>query len=104
MNNDIIKELKKQNKWLRFLAFNSLRGILRSSLENNEQKRIYQLSDGKNSTNEISKKLQEEGIKISHMTVYNYWKRWNALGIVEPSEKYSGRFKKIVNLDNFNLN
>lgn len=104
MDKEILKELKEQNKWLRFLAFSSLKSILISSLETNEQKQIYQLSDGKNSTNEISKKLQKEGIKVSHMTVYNYWKRWNALGIVEPSEKYSGRFQKIVNLNDFNLN
>ena len=104
MDKEILKELKEQNKWLRFLALGTLKSLLSSSLETKEQKRIYQLSDGKNSTNEISKKLHDEGIKISHMTVYNYWKRWNALGIVEPSEKYSGRFQKIVNLDDFNLN
>ncbi len=104
MDKEILKELKEQNKWLRFMAFNSLKSVLSSSLETKEQKRIYYLSDGKNSTNEISKKLQQEGMKISHMTVYNYWKKWNALGIVEPSEKYSGRYQKIVNPDDFNLN
>ena len=103
MDKEIIKELREQNKWLRFLAFSSLKDLLTSTLDTKEQKKIYEMSDGKSSTNDIAKKLAGEGIKVSHMTVYNYWRRWNALGLVEPSQKYPGRFQKIVNLDDFNI-
>jgi transposase len=103
MNDKILEELKEQSKWLRFLAFSSLKNILEKSLETKEQKMIYELSDGKNSTNDIAKKLKNRGVKVSHMTVYNYWRKWYSLGIVEPSEKYSGRYQKIVSLEVFNI-
>ena len=99
----LLKELKEQTKWLKFLALPNLKIIFEENLTTKEQLRIYDFSDGKNSTNDISKKLLEEGIKISHMTVYNYWKRWSALGIVVSSEQYSGRFEKILSLEELNF-
>lgn len=103
MTAEILKELKEQTKWLRFLALPGIKDTIQNSISTKEQKRIYELTDGKLSTNEISKKLTTEGIKASHMTVYNYWKRWFAVGLVIPSEKYSGRFEKIIDLSDLNL-
>lgn len=103
MDKDSLKELKEQTKWLRFLAFPNLKKVIEENLTTKQQREIYSLTDGKNSTNVIAKKLILEGIKVSHMTVYNYWKKWNALGIVIPSEKYSGRFKKIIDLENLDI-
>lgn len=103
MNEEYLKELKEQTKWLRLLALPNLKKTIEENLTTKEQKRIYDLSDGKNSTNDTAKKLLAEGIKVSHMTVYNYWKRWFALGIVVPSEKYSGRYEKIIDLKELNI-
>jgi len=104
MDQDVLKELKEQTKWLRFLALPGMRKTFEENIITKEQKRIYDLSNGKNSTNDISKKLHEEDLKVSHMTVYNYWKRWFALGIVIPSKNYSGRFEKIIDLGDLNIN
>ena len=103
MNEVCLRELKEQTKWLRLLALPNLKKTLKGNLTTKEQRRIYDLSSGDNSTHEIAKKLRTEGIKVSHMTVYNYWKRWFALGIVFRSEKYSGRFEKIVDLKELNI-
>ena len=103
MDEEILKELKEQTKWLRFLAFSGLKKTIEENLSTNAHRKIYSLSDGKNSTKEIVKKLSIEGIKISHMTVYNYWKKWSVIGIVIPSEKYSGRFEKIVDLEELDI-
>ncbi|MBN8585869.1 MAG: hypothetical protein J0M37_12315 [Ignavibacteria bacterium] len=103
MNTEILRELKEQTKWLRFLSLPGLKDTIKNTICSKEQKRIFELTDGKLSTNDISKKLQQEGVKASHMTVYNYWKRWYAIGLVEPSEEYTGRFKKIVELSDLNL-
>ena len=97
------KLLKEIIKWQRILALPILKETIGQSINTKEQKKIYELTDGSLSTNEISKKLHNDGIKASHMTVYNYWKRWYALGLVEPSEEYSGRFKKIVEISDLNL-
>lgn len=103
MDENILKELKEQTKWLRFLALPNLKKVVEENLPTKEMQKIYSLTDGKNSTYEISKKLSVEGIKVSHMTIYNYWKKWNVLGIVIPSEKYSGRLEKIVDLEDLDI-
>lgn len=99
MDDKLLKELQKQTIWLKFLALPNLKKTFEENLITKEQRRIYDLSNGENSTNDISKKLLAKGIKVSHMTVYNYWKRWFALGIVVGSEKYAGRFEKIIDLE-----
>jgi len=101
--NDLLKELREQTKWLRILALPNLKKTVEENLTTIEQRRMYDLSDGKRSTYDVAKKLLTEGIKVSHTTVYNYWKRWSALGIVFPSEEYSGRFEKIMDLKDLNL-
>jgi hypothetical protein len=42
------------------------------------------------------------GIK-SHAKVAKYWKKWSKLGIVEPSGRYPGRFRKICSLEEVGL-
>ncbi len=99
---DLLSEMREQTKWLKFLALPALKKSAEESFSTKEQKRIYELSDGKNSTNDIAKRLMDEGLKVSHMTVYNYWKRWFAVGLVVPSKR-SGRFEKIIELEDLNL-
>jgi len=103
MNDDILKELKEQTKWLRFLSFSKLKKIIEKNLTTKQLKIMYSLTDGNNSTREISKKLSIEGIKTNHMTVYNYWKKWNVLGIVIRSEEHQGRFEKIIDLEELDI-
>ena len=103
MNEEIVKELKEQTRWLRFLALPSMRKTIEDNLTTKEQRRIYQLSDGTNSTYAIAKKLWAEGIKVSHQTVHNYWKKWLALGLVIASKQYSGRSEKIIDLSDLDL-
>jgi len=98
-----LRELKEQTKWLRFLALPNLKKTIEATLTTKEQRKIYDLSSGDNSTYEVAKKLQTEGMKVSHTTVHNYWKRWFALGIVVPSEDYSGRYEKIIDLKELNI-
>ena len=103
MSDILLKELKEQTKWLRFLALPGLKETIERNITSKDQKRIYELSDGTNSTNQISHLLKSEGFKVSHMTVYNYWKRWYAVGIVDQSEKYIGRYKQVFDLNDLNL-
>jgi len=103
MNEEILNELKKQTKWLRFLALPNLIRVIEDNLKTKEQRAIYHLSNGKNSSYEIERRLKGEGISTSHQTVHNYWKKWFALGIVVPSKKYVGRFEKIIDLKDLNI-
>lgn len=103
MTNEILQELKEQTKWLRFLSLPGLKDAVDRYIKTDDQRMIYGLSDGDKSTNDISKALKSKGMMVSHMTVYNYWKRWYALGLVVPSKKYSGRFQRIIDLADLNL-
>ncbi len=103
MNDELLNELREQTKWLRFLALPNLLGVIEDNLKTKEQRAIYHLSEGKNSSYEIARRLKGEGIPISHQTVHNYWKKWFALGIVVHSKKYIGRFKQIIDLKDLNI-
>lgn len=100
---EILSELKEQTKWLKFLVLPKLKKIIQETLVNKEQKIIYELSDGINSTHEISKKLSEENIEASHMKVLRYWGAWASLGIVIPSKNYTGRYVKIISLKDLDI-
>lgn len=65
MNDEILKELKDQTKWLKFLALPKLKEILESYLDSDLNRRIYNLSDGKKSSPQIVKELGKEGLKVS---------------------------------------
>ncbi len=52
---------------------------------------------------EIVEELKKTNINLTHATVANMWKRWAILGIVEPSERYQGRFKKITSLESLGV-
>lgn len=95
----IENKLDQLLRWTRFAGMQQLRNILTQNLTKDIELLIYELSDGKRSTREIAKLV---GIK-SHATVTGYWKKWSKLGIVEPSEKYSGRFRRICSLEEVGL-
>jgi len=90
---DIYRELREIKSWTRFSAMLSLKRILQETLMTDPERRIYELSDGKRSTRDISRM-----VGVSHVTIANLWKKWAALGIVEPSEKYVGRYQRITKL------
>lgn len=100
---DLLKELKEQTKWLKFLALPQLKEIIEKTLTTKELRRIYDLSDGKNSTRDIAEKLSKEEMEVGHVKVYRNWKKWFTWGIVIPSEKYSGRYRKIINLEDLGI-
>lgn len=95
----IESKLDQLLRWTRFAGMQQLRTILTQNLTRDVELLIYELSDGERSTREIAALV---GIK-SHATVANYWKKWSKLGIVEPSEKYPGRFRKICSLEEVGL-
>jgi hypothetical protein len=98
LEKEILEELKKQNRMLSALTINQLRITAAKELASDIEKKVYAISDGANSTNDVSKILLDQGIKLSGMTVFNYWRRWAEVGLVVPSENYEGRFEKVFDL------
>ena len=63
----------------------------------NNKKRIYELSDGMNSTRDIQKI-----VGVSPPTITAYWKQWALAGIVIPAER-KGRYKAAFDLKEYGL-
>jgi len=96
--NDILTVLKELLKWSKFQGLQTLKEIIRQLLETDEEKMIYEQSDGHKSARDVA-----ELVGISKTTVTNYWKKWSKVGIVVESEKYPGRMKRIVSLDEIGI-
>jgi len=95
-NGPVLEELKKQTLWLRVLGIQAVKTEIASFTKT--EKKIYEMSDEKATTRSIASRAD-----ISHVTVANYWRRWASMGLVTPSEKYKGRFKKIISLKELGL-
>ncbi|MGB9960289.1 MAG: hypothetical protein ACPLKQ_07210 [Candidatus Bathyarchaeales archaeon] len=95
----IESKLDQLLRWTRFAGMQQLRTILTQNLTRDIEMLIYELSDGERSTREIAALV---GIK-SHVRVADYWKKWSKLGIVEPSGKYPGRYRRVCSLEEIGL-
>lgn len=96
---DIATTLKDILRWTRFAGMQQLRTILSQNFKTDVEMLVYELSDGTRSTRDIARLI---GIG-SHATVAVYWKKWNELGIVEPSPIFRGRYKRICSLEEVGL-
>lgn len=77
-------------KWSRFQNLPRLREVLEEELDDLSKKLVYEKTDGQKSMRQVS---NEAGVPIP--TIQGWWNRWYNLGILEPSQAYKGRLKKI---------
>ena len=99
-NDQIIELLKELVKWTKFQAWGKVKDVLLGVLDDNEKKRIYHLSDGKQSSRKIA-----ENVSVSRSTIVKYWNDWANSNIVEPIPVKGGglRYKKMFNLEDFGI-
>lgn len=97
-DNKVVEVLEKMLRWVRFQGILKAKEVLLDALKTDEEKIMYQYSDGR-SSREIAKL-----VKPTSQTVRNYWKRWNALGIVEPISAPGGtRYRRVFSLEDFGI-
>lgn len=96
---EIAATLKELLKWSKLAGIQQLRNVLAHNLKTDIEMLIYELSDGSRGTREIARLA---GIG-SNSTVANYWRKWSKVGIVEPSEKFPGRYQRICSLEEVGL-
>jgi glycine cleavage system aminomethyltransferase T len=99
---NLIDLLSEILKWTKFIGKQKLKILLEDALKEDLEKVIYELSDGK-SLREMEKICKANGFSVSHATIGNYWDKWAALGIVEPSIRFKGRYERIVSLNDVGL-
>jgi hypothetical protein len=96
--NDLENTVREMLKWVRLLGIQTARVILADCLKKDAERLAYHFSDGRESR-EVGRLAG-----ISHMTVTNYWKKWAALGIVEPVRARGGeRYRKLFSLEDFGI-
>lgn len=99
----IFGELKEIKTWIRVVGVQSLRKAIDENLTSDVEKMVYELSNGERSTRDIASELRTMNRSIAHATVASMWKRWAPLGIVEPSEQYRGRFRRVESLTSLGI-
>jgi len=92
-----IELLQEIAKWVRFEGIQTARQVLNDFFKKDSEKLAYQYSDGRGSS-EIAKIAG-----VSDFAVRSYWKKWSAMGLVVPSDKFKGRYEHLFSLDDFGI-
>ncbi len=85
--------MKEILKWSRFQNMPRLREVLEKELDDQSKKLVFENTDGQKSMRQVS---AESGVPIP--TIQGWWNRWYNLGILEPSETWRGRLRRICSL------
>lgn len=96
----IVKLLEELIFWIKEMASPQIKQRLDKTLDTSEQKIAYDISDGIKTTREVGK-----FVKVSHVTIGNWWKSWINEGIAEaiPVKGGGSRAKKKFSLENFGI-
>ena len=98
-NESELSVLKEILKWTRFAGMKEVKAVLTSTLDTEQKKLVYHLSDGDKGSVEIA---NQSG--VSDFTVRNYWKQWSNVGVVEAMRMGRGdRYKKSFDLGDFGI-
>ena len=90
MLNSTLKEILK---WSRFQNLPKLKEVLEKELDDQSKKLVFENTDGQKSMRQVS---VESAVPIP--TIQGWWNRWYNLGILEPSETWRGRLRRICSL------
>lgn len=93
---EILREILK---WIKFAGAKEVKNVLLATLDNEQKRLIYHLSDGNRGSLEIAK-----AAGTSDTTVRRYWASWVRQGIVESLRVRGGeRYKKSFELEDFGI-
>lgn len=93
---EILREILK---WIRFTGAKEVKNVLLATLDTEQKRLIYHLSDGNRASMEIAK-----AAGTSDTTVRRYWASWIRQGIVESLRVRGGeRYKKSFELEDFGI-
>ena len=88
---DLLEKLDELIFWTKLSAMPSIRNAIIDNLRSEIDILVYEFSDGKRSTREVSNIITRGGRKITHVTVANMWKKWAILNLVIPAQR-KGRY------------
>jgi hypothetical protein len=74
-DDEILRELREQTKWLRLLGFEALRPVLQQTLTTTKHRAVYEYSDGNRSSRDVAALAG-----VSQAWVALEWADWIAAG------------------------
>ena len=81
--------VEEQVRWTRFLGIIQLKSVLEQALKSDDDKTVYELSDGERSIRDIEKMASASRSRIASL-----WAKWHRMHIMERSNKYGGKRMK----------
>lgn len=100
-NNELTERqlLKEILKWIKFAGMKGVKDQLNVTLETDQKRTIYQLSDGSKSIVDI-----HEITGASTGSISGYWQKWLKLGLGEKISVQGGdRFKRSFDLEDLGI-
>jgi len=98
-SNEQTEILREILKWTKFAGLKEVKNVLMATLDTEQKRLIYDLSDGNRGSVEIAKLAG-----TSDTTVRRYWASWIRQGIVESLRVRGGeRYKKSFELEDFGI-
>ena len=94
----ISSSLEEVTFWLRFQGLARLRETLTSELDTDAKRVAFELTDGEHSRREIA-----ISTGVSDDNVQHWWERWYQLGLVTTSDRFKGRPKRIISLEDVGI-
>ena len=98
-NDEQTELLKEILKWIRFAGMKGVKDQLEATLETDQKKTVYQLSDGSKTIADIN-----EITGVSTGSISGYWQKWVKLGLgVKIAVKGGDRFKRSFDLEDLGV-
>jgi len=98
-NDEQTELLREILKWIRFAGIKGVKDQLEATLETEQKKTVYQLSDGSKSIADINKITG-----VSAGSISGYWQRWVKLALGQKIPVMGGeRFKRSFDLEDVGI-
>jgi hypothetical protein len=98
-NDEQTELLKEILKWIRFAGMKGVKDQIEATLETDQKKTVYQLSDGSKTIADINKITG-----VSTGSISGYWQKWVKLGLGEKiAVKGGDRFKRSFDLEDLGV-
>ncbi len=99
--NERTEVLREILKWVRFAGIKEVKAVLETSLDTEQKRAAYHVSDGSRGTREVASKAGYG----SKSTIEVLWKKWRRLGLGESYPVMGGgeRFRRSFDLEDFEI-
>jgi hypothetical protein len=90
--------IEKLTLYVKLANYDNIKNRLMQILNSDDKKRVFDATDGKNSTRDI-----EAMTGVNKDVISGWWNQWQKEGIVEESQEVRGRRRRVLSLADFGI-